>query len=76
VIDLVEAAGLALYDEEPERIAGLFDQAIAGFSIHIGRPWTCGKRGQRRLEPPSKSRQRRCALLGHLVGERCISGTK
>jgi hypothetical protein len=36
--DVVETAGLALHDEEPERISRLFDETIADFSIGIGRP--------------------------------------
>jgi hypothetical protein len=36
-----------LRDEQPERIAGLFDELAAGFAIRIGRPRTGGKRRQR-----------------------------
>jgi hypothetical protein len=36
--DVVETAGLALHDEESERISRLFDETIADFSIGIGRP--------------------------------------
>jgi len=43
-----------LHDEEPERISGLFDEAISDFSIGIGRPRACGKCRQRALKPPSK----------------------
>jgi len=31
VIDLVETHGLALHDEQPERVAGLFDEMLADF---------------------------------------------
>jgi hypothetical protein len=40
---VVETAGLALHDEEPERISRLFDETIADFSIGSGRPRACGK---------------------------------
>ena len=50
---VVETAGLALHDEEPERIARLLDQAIANFSLGSCRPRACGKCRQRGLEPPS-----------------------
>src|SRR5450755_3860409 len=54
VVDLVETAGLALHDEEPERISRLFDETIADFLIGMGRSWACGKCRQRGLKPPSK----------------------
>jgi hypothetical protein len=54
VVDLVETAGLALHDEEPERISRLFDETIADFLIGVGRSWACGKCRQRGLKPPSK----------------------
>jgi hypothetical protein len=43
-----------LHDEEPERVSGLFDEAIADVSIGIGRPRACGKVRKRALKPPSK----------------------
>ena len=58
MLDLVETAGLALHDEEPERISRLFDETIADFSIGIGRPRACGKCRQRGLKPPSKPPER------------------
>ncbi|MET3845030.1 acyl dehydratase [Bradyrhizobium sp. OAE829] len=41
MVDLVETAGLALHDEEPERIPRLFDETIADLSIRVGGPRTC-----------------------------------
>ena len=73
---VVEAAGLALHDEEPERISRLFDETIADFSIGSGRPRACGKRRQRCLKPPSTPSERRRPLLGDLLFESCVSGTK
>ena len=55
---VVETAGLALHDEEPERISGPLDETIADFSIGSGRPRACGKCRQRGLEPPSKPSER------------------
>jgi hypothetical protein len=46
---VVEAAGLALHNEEPERISRLFDETIADFSIGRVRPRACGKCRQRSL---------------------------
>jgi len=58
VVDLVETAGLALHDQEPQRISRLCDQTIADFAIGVGRPRACGKCRQRGLEPPSKPSER------------------
>ena len=58
VVDFSETAGLALHDEEPERISRLLDETIADFSIGIGRPRACGKCRQRGLKPPSKPPER------------------
>src|SRR6266576_3199972 len=55
---LVETAGLALHDEEPERISRLFDETIADFSIGSDRRRACGKYRQRSLKPPSKRHRR------------------
>jgi hypothetical protein len=47
----VETAGLALHDEEPERISRLLDEDL---STGRGRRRACGKCRQRGLKPPSK----------------------
>ena len=59
VVDFVETAGLALHDEEPERISRLFDEAIAKLPVGIGRPWACGQCRQRGLRPLSQPPERR-----------------
>jgi len=53
-----KTAGLALHDEEPERIPGLFDETFADFSIGMVRPRACGKRRQRILKAPPKPSER------------------
>src|SRR4051794_13495311 len=58
VVDFVETAGLALHDEEPERVSRLFDETIADFPIGICRPWARGKCRQRGLKPPSEPPER------------------
>ena len=55
---VVETAGFALHDEEPERISGLSNETITGFSIGSGRPRACGECRQRGLEPTSKPSER------------------
>jgi hypothetical protein len=73
---VVETAGLALHDEEPERISRLFEETIADFSIGRGRPRVCGKCRQRSLKLPSKPSGRRRPLLGDFVFRSCVSGTR
>lgn len=70
---VVETARLALHDEEPECISGLFDETIADFSVGIGRPRVCGNCRQRGLKPPSKPSERRRPLLDDVVFESCVS---
>jgi hypothetical protein len=50
--------GLALHDQEPERISCLLNEAFAEFSLGIGRPRACGKSGQHGFEPPAKPSER------------------
>src|SRR6266478_9982466 len=59
---VVETAGLALHDEEPERISRLFDETIADFSFGSGRPRACGKCRQRSLKPRTHRCRRRARL--------------
>jgi len=76
VVEFVETAGLALHDQQPERISRLFDETIADLSIGTGGPRACGKCRQRGIEPPSKPSERRRPLLGDLVLERSVSRTE
>ena len=55
---VVETAGLALHEEEPERISRLFDETIADFAIGSDRQRASGMCHQRSLKPPSKSHRR------------------
>src|SRR5262249_31592297 len=55
---VIKTAGLALHDEEPERISRLIEETVADFWIGMGRPRACRKCCQRALKPPSKPSER------------------
>jgi hypothetical protein len=72
VIDLAKTDGFALHDKQPERIAGLFDEASADASIGTRR--TLGQRRQRGFKPLPKARERRRPLFGDFVLENFVTG--